>query len=373
MRAFALLLAFCFPLSAQAQSAMKLLVPDVGWTLQGGRLFWTTTNGASWKEITPHDPSSKEIASVFFLDTSTGWVLFTVPDKSNNMSGFDLASTVDAGSNWTLSRVLVPDVSPLELAPSARIDFVDAVHGWISVDLPGSSNSRPGILLKTEDSGKTWQMAASSTYPGVAGSIRFITTAEGWLAGGPGNEYLYVTRDAAKSWRQISLKAPPQAYPATYPIYSLPVFKDRQHGFLSVTYSGPGLDSSTLVLFTSDDTGNTWKARNVVPKAGPAFTGTPVPFAIVDSTLITAQAEVPDRKHLIVRRVTPGAPLVSTDAMIAAPNSYVSELSFADTLRGWAVADDRLLSTMDGGITWADVTPRGRDVQADHLQRINPS
>ncbi len=33
--------------------AMKLLAPGIGWALANHHLFWTTDNGASWKDITP--------------------------------------------------------------------------------------------------------------------------------------------------------------------------------------------------------------------------------------------------------------------------------------------------------------------------------
>jgi len=59
---------------------MGLVGPGVGWALRNQgtlpnpnhHLFWTIDDGANWKDITPQDPASHEIAGVFFLDASRG-------------------------------------------------------------------------------------------------------------------------------------------------------------------------------------------------------------------------------------------------------------------------------------------------------------
>jgi len=54
-------------------AVLKLLTPEVGWAADPQRLFWTTDGGGDWKDITPKKPVvEEEIASAFFLDTSTG-------------------------------------------------------------------------------------------------------------------------------------------------------------------------------------------------------------------------------------------------------------------------------------------------------------
>src|SRR5208337_664357 len=48
---------------------MKLIAPGVGWAERGKRFYWTTDNGANWKDITP--PSSSDldehISDFYFL------------------------------------------------------------------------------------------------------------------------------------------------------------------------------------------------------------------------------------------------------------------------------------------------------------------
>jgi photosystem II stability/assembly factor-like uncharacterized protein len=59
---------------ADAQiTSMKLLTPQVGWAATTQKLYWTTDDGASWKDITPKlDHKWQAVSSVYFLGPSTG-------------------------------------------------------------------------------------------------------------------------------------------------------------------------------------------------------------------------------------------------------------------------------------------------------------
>jgi hypothetical protein len=101
---------------------MGLVAAGSGWIVQNqsvgansdDRLFWTGDDGNNWKDITPSDAASRQIAAAFFLDASHGWVLFAVkhepksqgPDNSiTDIAGFDVASTTDGGASWTIKRL----------------------------------------------------------------------------------------------------------------------------------------------------------------------------------------------------------------------------------------------------------------------------
>jgi hypothetical protein len=81
-----LLLTLCLFHDTQAQQAgriesMKLLTADTGWAATNKKLFWTTNGGARWSDITPRlEHKQQAISSVFFLDSSTGWVLLSCSD-----------------------------------------------------------------------------------------------------------------------------------------------------------------------------------------------------------------------------------------------------------------------------------------------------
>jgi len=100
---------FCWVRLPRLQS-MKLLTPEVGWAADQ-RLFWTANGGGDWKDITPKKPvEGEEIGSIFFLDTSAGWVLlsrYAEPEPR-----FDLVSTTGAGQSWWTTRTEIPRLDP---------------------------------------------------------------------------------------------------------------------------------------------------------------------------------------------------------------------------------------------------------------------
>jgi photosystem II stability/assembly factor-like uncharacterized protein len=354
-----LLLIVCLCATVSAQQAgriesMKLLTPDVGWAATARNLFWTVDSGQHWKDIAPKFGPGQSIDSVFFQDASTGWVLLIGEDAGADEPRFDLASTANAGTNWSISRVKIPHLNPesTTLTGGSHIDFVDSLHGWMNLPVVSGAAFRLGILLATADGGKSWDWVPES--PGVSGIIRFISPNDGWLAGGPGDEHLYVTHDGSKSWQESSLKAPPETGKAIHPLYDSPIFADSKNGFLPVTYSGPEGAGLSLVLFSTHDGGNTWKLDRVLPRLPEIYGGMPFPSAVADSVLLTVYGTGRVRPRLTA--VPPDGKADTKSAQIPYGSS-VLQLSFVGRGRGWALADSRLLSTTDTGDTWTDVTP----------------
>src|ERR1700722_4326096 len=158
----ATLLLLCVPTSAQQVAGMlksaKLLSPEVGWAATSSRIFWTANTGKEWKDITPKTATPEDIASVFFLDTSRGWLLLSVWDKQLARPRFDLASTNDAGQAWTVIPLKLPlDQTKNPLSPGGCLDFLDQTHGYLDLDMESGVNFRIGMLLATADGGETWR------------------------------------------------------------------------------------------------------------------------------------------------------------------------------------------------------------------------
>src|SRR6266849_4647434 len=339
--AFLFLISFCCTNVSGQQRYIQMLTPHVGWAFLGGRLFWTTSAGGQWKDITPAAASPEVIASFCFLDTSTGWVLLAGADGDNTR--FDLASTTNAGESWSIKPVRIPNLDQLAypITGGAHIDFVDSLHGWMNLGLQSSVAFHSGIQ--------------------------------------------FVTQDGAKSWHALSLEAPPELPRPVRPNYALPTFDDRKRGFLLVSYLGPETPTLTLVLFGSDDGGQTWKPNRVLP--GLAANGFMAPSTVSQSYLITAA--VSDHK-LTLTTVAPGhktsatgtASNTSADVGNFPYASGVDELSFVDSERGWVLNREStcgpntgcgtLLATTDGGRTWAEVTPGPKRIHLPEVKAPSP-
>src|SRR5579872_6512862 len=112
-------LCLCVSLSAQTSGqikSMKLLSQNVGWAATDHKLFWTSDGGTSWKDVTPKLNHKRQlVSSVFFLDTSTGWVLLSCGDDRDPLVDdvcFEIAATRDSGETWDLVHPKIVDPAP---------------------------------------------------------------------------------------------------------------------------------------------------------------------------------------------------------------------------------------------------------------------
>ncbi|HEY6946349.1 MAG TPA: glycoside hydrolase domain-containing protein [Candidatus Acidoferrum sp.] len=375
-------LCVCFALAClsgivAAQPRMGLVGPGVGWAVlnQGtmvnwnDHLFWTGDDGSNWKDITPNDPASRQIAGVFFLDSSRGWVLLALkrePPKNNQDSdnfitetrGFDVASTADGGATWTIKHL---DALPEGVGwmAASEIFFLDAAHGWMNIESPVPHWGGEGALLATIDGGNTWKSIVEVNGAGGYGPIRFTDPQNGWIAGGPGDNYLYATNDSGRHWREVSVPPPPSIPGRVAAQYSLPRFADATHGFLAVKYSGPGKSEEgidILALLSTKDGGHTWRSESLAELEQES--NFPI-VAVVDSTALAPRRR--SQKAFTLLKLAPGGKVTETSAnelaQVAAGAAIVS-LNFSDAAHGWASSSDgHFLSTADGGATWKDISP----------------
>jgi probable HAF family extracellular repeat protein len=340
--------------TAQVES-MTVLTIEVGWAANGQRLFWTNDNGANWSDITPKKPSAEEhIAAVFFLSTSTGWVLWS--QEAEPQPRFDLSSTADAGASWESVRIPIA-VSPVEvpLSETARMFFLDGRHGWIDATVQGSAAAHRGAMLTTEDGGRTWDWKGMVS----RGSAYFSTPKVGWIVSPEGDE-LDVTHDGSNTWDEVSL-TPPLAMKGYMTTYHLPRLIDTIHGYIEAEFSDG--TKTVRTLFSTSDGGITWKFDRRLPEVRYAAS------QLFDSVWIAASAAVPGSESSVPGRELrlTKVPLAGDIAEAEASRADVakfeglrglgrSEISFADISHGW-VLPGTLLSTTDGGTTWSDITP----------------
>ena len=170
---------------------MKLLAPGIGWRSTGDRLFLTTDDGETWKNVTPKlNHKQQRISSVFFLNTSTGWVLLHCGDGRDVVADdtcFELAATTDGAENWSITHEKIAEpFSPEQLKDSVAfsgsnwLEFVDERHGWQLLTITtNAANPSNGEMLRTLDGGKTWTPTKETP---TADQFHFINSKDGWIA-----------------------------------------------------------------------------------------------------------------------------------------------------------------------------------------------
>ena len=372
---------------------MKMITPEVGWAVTGGKLWWTADRGEHWSNITPKpfanagnisvqegfDGQAEAFASIFFLDTQRGWVLLCCgardPDKpSNGLPEFHLAATTDTGRTWSIARVKIPHrIEPKMDSYSGQIEFADPTHGWMMLtqSFAQPADARGGgqlvvvssVLLITSDGGKTWRRAATEP-PGEGGLFYLESPDEGWQFTTPfgwNDRYgtrLSVTRDGGQTWHDVSVPLPKELLgaakgsPPPTPNYCDLAFdqRNRQHGFLAVIYRLRSNAGSTLVLFETYDGGrSSWKPiRNINLPHGE----NDVIVDVVDSTLIAATKSYKDQTVTLWRDGPDG----KFETNISSYFSAVSQLSFVSAKQGW-MRTSKLFATTDGGTAWKELEP----------------
>jgi photosystem II stability/assembly factor-like uncharacterized protein len=352
------------PVIDVARSAMKQLSPGNGWALLQEHLYWTHDDGATWMDITPPGAVTQRIRDVFFLDDRNGWA--TLADYGSLPSAgspiLQLASTSDGGNAWKV-RTFDVATDPRFVSGIGRIStfFLNPRLGWILLQPPSSSNFSLAFLLASEDGGRTW---AKLPPPPGAGSIHFLTSLDGWLAGGVGGYQLWVTHDGGRTWLQKTAPLPADCQ-ACRIIYDLPVFTDPLNGVLLTNIDAP--DGDKTATYVSHDGGDSWELTELNPGWGPASV---VDFHVIQ-VLSDGQHRMAVRSAGHLRTVTPPPAL--------GVRANTIKVDFADDSHGWVLsvshgcapgaptpckqlvnqtAQVELLSTADGGSTFRLITPR---------------
>jgi len=266
--------------------------------------------------------------------------------------------TSDGGKTWASSPLGTANTESRGAA--AYVDFVDPDHGWVVVKLVSGSNFSIGNLYRTVDGGASWAKLAIP----IGDPVRFTTETDGWAAGGPAGDQLYVTRDGGKSWSPVDIEPPP-GFGSSFPVYGLPVFSTAEEGVLPVAFAG---DPSGMSFYRSADGGASW-----TPAVSGAIDGElSIGPRVVASDVVDANtwiATLPGGE-----RVLKAGGAGSAFAQVA-PNGLpagVIALDFANAQVGWAVVQtgecppgvktdcaiiSQLLETSDGGQTWALLVP----------------
>ncbi len=350
------------PIQKQRQNEVHLdqfnmLTTTSGWILLNQRLFWTSDAGQTWDEVSPSLPSGSSVQDVQFIDSNTGWMLWTMiaPDGS---SLFQLAHTTDHGVTWVIDSLSLFESGEIAShTEKAEIGWFDTQTGWISVKQISSSNFSLGTLFITSDGGGTWRR---STLP-VADHIYFNDPQIGWAIGGPTGDQIFKTPDGGTTWQTLRPDDVPEK---TLAVAYMPFYSGGQ-GLLIMTHLG--LDNS-LEVYSLKNPSEKWLPVNrltldVQPGA--------IALSILDAQNFVAT--IPGTRS-IVRMMDGELNVLDNEDGLS---TSIVELDMVSLDVGWAKSVDsscatapssdneavsvfcssttRLLRTIDGGITWQSI------------------
>jgi photosystem II stability/assembly factor-like uncharacterized protein len=310
------------------------------------------------------------------------WVTQATSGAFAQASATSLAvfATADGGQTWSHSSVPISGA----VSTSARMDFIDARHGWLITDsgltafdkATSSMVSQPlsRAVYQTSDGGISWTLlttahqADGSTLGTLAvgcqvNGLTFTGLNDGWLTmggncsiGAGGKQpvssapsvggVVAVTHDGGRTWHAVDLS--PLQSGTDYTCVHAPLFTSNR-GVIAVDCGRNG-QPATSALYATNDAGRSWSSRKL-PSASQLLD-------FVDANNGWTFAGTP----LSLYRTTDGGSSWAVVKQFASEQS-VSDLSFVDPNVGFALTsryspDGRsgystMWKTTDGGRSWS--------------------
>jgi photosystem II stability/assembly factor-like uncharacterized protein len=292
--------------------------------------------GAQVEVIVPQPPES----AAAFVDAQHGWYgtvkgLFGTSDGRTfrletrapiiGISAFDRARAwALTGDGFVLRTSDGRHWSRLGAPHLFRAQFVDARIGF--------GMTRDGVLVRSEDAGKTWRHGKS---PGPVQSECFSTRVDGWVARGG---TVWTTRDGGAGWFRTRLRSGPQ---------EVPDLGCSEGGAWVVFHEGAAAGTEGYHVFRSLG-GAPWRAvyASRFQRRLASISNYAGPFDVLGTgaAVLTGSCAPCDGGGT--------ATLVSPFGHATWRGPAPTAISFLDAGRGWIVSGGRLRETTDGGRHW---------------------
>ncbi len=330
---------------APSLESVRMIDAQAGWAITHGYdatvLLQTADGGSQWQDVTPFNV--QRISGFYAPTTLMAW-----------MGPFH---SVDGGRTWRQGAI--PAHGDIR-----SIHFINARDGWLLALGQALMGSVEAFVYRSTDGGENWievmrgDFGNESSGLPVSGSkdgITFLTATTGWITGGhgivPNWLYLYLSRDAGRTWRQQKLPPLPQMTPRWFSWTYPPKFFTSRDGMLPVFLSPEESRAPVIVFYTTHDGGATWMPTEPVSIVKWSGAGWLVPYSFADAD----NGWVSEGDTLFATR---DGGRQWTEIQPSQPFADVKQLDFVSPQIGFAVSkiSPYLQKTLDGGRTWKAVT-----------------
>jgi photosystem II stability/assembly factor-like uncharacterized protein len=357
--------------------SIQMCSQTTGWAATNIDVLRTTDGGSTWRVVTPPVDRSESFGVLEdFIDADQAWV--AIGQRAETQMFALVWHTTDGGQTWNKTEIRHAGGQPYSICWGA-ITFTDDRHGWLMA--VNSQHCSPAELFATTDGGTTWSQIASTADGRLpcGGEISFRDPLNGWMVGNLGGNgdskpnLLYRTQDGGRTWREQDVKLPPGYPKGAIGIGGIndapPSFFSNGDGLLTALFwTQPQSTNETLLYFTRDG-GQTWQSR---PPLNPwgivdffnANEGWYWPWEPPDSPTAPPGGPVKGRLSRTTDggRTWTGIAPDQTLQLCLDQGMNINQLDFIDSSTGWALllsnnGADQLLKTMDGGDRWTSVYP----------------
>ncbi len=287
--------------------------------------------GTAWTRITPG--YDKYYQGVDFVDNQNGWVV-----GEHQI----ILRTFDGGTTWAQQHLNTNNYA------LDKVQMWSATRGWAVGN--GGASSGPGAAILATSDGTNWTPQAEPPYIGVLEDLCFVSSMEGWAVGS--SSHIIHTTTGGASWTEASSGVPGGLGDSSSidDIWFNGVdFVDSMHGWaVGEDYDAGSYWASVYGTATG---GARWDfklpARTFIPGK---FND--VEFFAPSGLWAVGEDTTKDygQRGMIYHSNDGG--LVWTRQTLPSDTNTLNAVHFVSATQGWAVGDDVLLMTTNGGGLW---------------------
>ena len=173
-------------------SDLSLVDNKNGWLCEtdekGGKVYQKSDSSNDWILKQTFNNKISRWCNVFFTNQNEGWY-----SNSNTWFG-DIFSTTDGGNNWKKVENL-----PKNFVANS-MHWLNANEGFLVGDSKIGELKRKGVVLKTDDNGKSFNEIELNNNEIFFTEIDFVNSQKGFLVS---KDNLYITLDSGREWKKV--------------------------------------------------------------------------------------------------------------------------------------------------------------------------
>lgn len=328
---------------------------NTGYTVgYSGTILKTTDGGSSW--ISQISGTTNDLFSIDFVDDFVG---YAVGGGYLTSDSYSIIKTTDGGLNW-LEKTL-PDGFTNWSSLNA-VEFVDANIGWIGI---GYGAMNKGKIYKTTDGGDTWTQQYIGTEEKIATShnnnyatdigdgirsIFFKDSNIGYAISGTIGyaRSILTTTDGGSTWNQKC-------------------YEWESDGLLSVFVSDAGKGWAVGfagVIYITENDGNSW-SQILSGIQSYFYSGDDIysVFCLNENlSWAVGHRQGGGGGGSIILNTTDGGKIWKTQLYTGGTSKPIRSVYFIDENFGWALGDNDVWRTTDGGENWIEGSLQGKSL-----------
>lgn len=313
----------------------------IGWGTGRNTLWYTTNEGAGWKEVTPNGlkTSANLQIKLYGLGDKQAWAAVSDPSTVNNP--VLIYHTSNAGSSWTRQN-MNDDGEPMSL------HFRDQSHGWVALMQGAAAGSERETIYQTSNGGSMWTRVSTTNdvkggslpFGGDKTGVSFIDSKHAFAAGfSPvnGHVYLFQSKNDGQTWAPLNLSVPSQLKNQEFTSYP-PLFFDHNNGILPVQ------SNAGFIAYRTTDGGDKWTPTTALDSSNDQ---------VMEWDFVSMNNGFATDGHQLFVTTDGGRAWSTIKTNVQLKN--ITELDFSSAADGWALTSGSLYHTTDGGHSWKKI------------------